>query len=158
MVPRETINFVSRESQCADGNIEIRGEKIDCFPRGQSLSHFCYIAGNFKAENSWNLSVTAVVGQHSRVNSALLPSDVIDFARFPAQRFWRKTVSLLDITWPWRTFAAIYQIWLFNIHKRIGRIHLVFAKKYLLSANCNQPLFADIRKMLGCVKIFLAKN
>ena len=27
------------------------------------------------------------VGQHSRVNSALLPSDVIDFAMLPAQRF-----------------------------------------------------------------------
>ena len=44
------------------------------------------------------------------------------------------------------------------IHKRIGRIYLVFAKKHLLSANYNQALFDDIRKMLGCVKIFLAKN
>ena len=43
----------------------------------------------------------------------------------------------------------------FVIHKRI---YLVFAKKYLLSANCNQVLFDDIRKMLSCVKIFLAKN
>ena len=42
MVPRETVNVVSRESQCADGNIEIRGEKIDCFPRGQSLSHLLH--------------------------------------------------------------------------------------------------------------------
>ena len=30
-------------------------------------------------------------------NSALLPSDVIDFAMLPAERFWRETVSLLDI-------------------------------------------------------------
>ena len=30
-------------------------------------------------------------------NSALLPSDVIDFAMLPAQRFWRETISLLDI-------------------------------------------------------------
>ena len=30
-------------------------------------------------------------------NIALLPSDVIDFAMLPAQRFWRETVSLLDI-------------------------------------------------------------
>ena len=29
--------------------------------------------------------------------SALLPSDVIDFAMLPAQRFWRETVSLLDV-------------------------------------------------------------
>ena len=31
-------------------------------------------------------------------NSALLHSDVIDFAMLPAQRFWRETVSLLDVT------------------------------------------------------------
>ena len=31
------------------------------------------------------------------VHSALLPSDVIDFAMLPAQRFWRETVSLLDV-------------------------------------------------------------
>ena len=30
-------------------------------------------------------------------NSALLPSDVIDFEMLPAQRFWRETVSLLDV-------------------------------------------------------------
>ena len=30
-------------------------------------------------------------------NSALLPFDVIDFAMLPAQRFWRGTVSLLDV-------------------------------------------------------------
>ena len=42
MVARETVTVVSRESQCADGNIEIRGEKIDCFPRGQSVSDLLY--------------------------------------------------------------------------------------------------------------------
>jgi len=30
-------------------------------------------------------------------NSALLSSDVIDFAMLPAQRFWWETVSLLDV-------------------------------------------------------------
>ena len=30
-------------------------------------------------------------------NSALLPSDVIHFAMLLAQRFWRETVSLLDV-------------------------------------------------------------
>ena len=30
-------------------------------------------------------------------NSALLPSDVIDFAMLPARRFWREKVSLLDV-------------------------------------------------------------
>ena len=33
-------------------------------------------------------------------NSALLPSDFIDFAMLPAQRFWRETVSLLDVMCP----------------------------------------------------------
>ena len=32
-------------------------------------------------------------------NSALLPSDVIDFAMLPAQRFWRETVSLVEVMW-----------------------------------------------------------
>ena len=30
-------------------------------------------------------------------NSALLPSNVIDFAMLPAQRFWLETVSLLVV-------------------------------------------------------------
>ena len=30
-------------------------------------------------------------------SSALLPFDVIDFAMLPAQRFWRETVSMLDV-------------------------------------------------------------
>ena len=33
-------------------------------------------------------------------NSALLASDVIDFATLPEARFWRETVSLLDVMWP----------------------------------------------------------
>ena len=53
----------------------------------------CYIAGN-----SWNLAVTAVVSQHSRV--AKLPSEVIDFAMLPAQRFWQQTVLLFAVMWP----------------------------------------------------------
>ena len=31
------------------------------------------------------------------VNSTLLPSDVIDFAMLPAQRFWQEKASLLDV-------------------------------------------------------------
>ena len=34
------------------------------------------------------------------VNSTLLPSDVIDFAMLPAQRFWQEKASLLDVMWP----------------------------------------------------------
>ena len=92
MVPRETVNVVSRESQCADGKIETRGEKIDCFPRGQSVCDLLY---------SWEfIKPRCNAGRWSAFagNSALLLSDVIDFARFPAQRFWRETASLLDIT------------------------------------------------------------
>ena len=33
-------------------------------------------------------------------NIALLPSDVMDFALLPAQRFWQETVSLLDVIRP----------------------------------------------------------
>ena len=33
-------------------------------------------------------------------NSALLPSNATDFAMLSAQRFWRETVSLLDVMWP----------------------------------------------------------
>ena len=67
MVPRETVNF--------DSSFE--GNKINCFLRDQSLSHFLY---------SWKFI-------KPRCNSALLPSDVIDVV----QRFWRETVSLLYI-------------------------------------------------------------
>ena len=34
----------------------------------------------------------ALAGHHS----AMLPSDIIDFAMLPSQRFWRKKVSILD--------------------------------------------------------------
>ena len=56
-----------------------------------------YIAGKFEAGNSLNLAVNS--GRRSTLvgNSTLLPSDVIDFAVLPAQRFWRETVSLLDV-------------------------------------------------------------
>ena len=54
----------------------------------------CYIAGN-----SWNLAVTAVVGQHSWVTK--LPFEVIDFAMLSALRFWQEAVSLLAVMWPW---------------------------------------------------------
>ena len=70
----------------------LEGIKINCCSRDQSLSDLLYIlAGNFEAGNSLNLFVTFAG------NSALLPSDVIDFAMFPAHRFWRETVSLLGV-------------------------------------------------------------
>ena len=44
----------------SEGNSPASGNKINCFPRDQSV--ICYIAGN-----SLHLAVTAVVGQHSRI-------------------------------------------------------------------------------------------
>ena len=58
----------------------------------------CYIAGNFEAGNSLNLAVWYRLTFAS--NSALLrllPSEVIDFAMLPAERFCRKTVSFLVV-------------------------------------------------------------
>ena len=59
-----------------------RGKQINCL----------------KLEIHWTNS-----GRRSKFagNSTFFPSDVIDFSILPAQRFWRETVSLLDIMWPW---------------------------------------------------------
>ena len=78
-------------------NIEILGEnKIICFPRDQSLSNLLY---------SWKFCSWKFIkprcngGRRSTFagDSALLPSDVIDFAMLPAQRVWQETVSLIDV-------------------------------------------------------------
>ena len=54
----------------------------------------CYIGGKFEAGNSLSLAVNS--GRRSTLvsNSTMLASDVTDFAVYPAQRFWRETVSL----------------------------------------------------------------
>ena len=68
--------------------------KIYCFLRDQSLSDSLYGWKFIKPRcNSGRLSTFAG-------NSALLPSDIIDFAMLPAQIFWCQTVSLLDVMWP----------------------------------------------------------
>ena len=54
------------------------------------------MARNFEAGSSLNLAVTAVVGEHSRVTMHCYPM-TSDFAMLPTQRFWRETVSLLDV-------------------------------------------------------------
>ena len=87
-------------------NYFFEGNKINCLPRGQSFkSDLSYIAGYFEAGSSLNLAVTAVRGSLRWAfadSSALLPSDVIDFAMLPAQRFWREKVWLLDFMWQFR--------------------------------------------------------
>ena len=62
-------------------------------PRKTSRFVICYVAGNFEAGNSLNLAVTAVVGQHLRVTVHCYPLT----SMLLAQRFWRETVSLLDV-------------------------------------------------------------
>ena len=57
----------------------------------------CYIAGNFEVGNSLKLAVNGGCRSTFAGNSASLLSDVIDFAVLPAERFWRETVSSLDV-------------------------------------------------------------
>ena len=59
---------------------------MNCLPRDQSLSDLVY--------SPRRKPFPCARGQPSLVlNSALLPSDVRDFAMLPAQRFWREIVS-----------------------------------------------------------------
>ena len=83
--PEETVNFVFWET------LRFEGNKINCFPRDQSLSDLLCSRKFMKLRcNGGHWSTFSG-------NSALLPSDVIDFAMLPAQRFWRETVALLDV-------------------------------------------------------------
>ena len=93
VVPRETVNLVSR------GTLRFQGKKINCFQRDQFLSYLFYNPRRktFSCTNLWKKILRAL---NIRGNSALLPSDVIDFELLPTQRFWRETVSLLDVMWP----------------------------------------------------------
>ena len=69
---------------------------MNCFPRDQSLSDLLYSPRKklFRVQSYENKSRQRSTFAGS---SALLPCDVIDFAMLPAQRFWRETVSLLDV-------------------------------------------------------------
>ena len=75
------------------------GNKMSCFPRDQSLSDLLY---------SWKFVKPHCNGRRWSTftgNSALLPSDVIDFAMLTTLKFWWETVSLLGVMWcrrsPW---------------------------------------------------------
>ena len=69
------------------------GNKINCFPRDQSLSDLLYSQRRHQKTQCVN------GGRRSTFagNSALLPSDVIDLQCCPLKDFWRGTVSLLDV-------------------------------------------------------------
>ena len=93
LVPRETVNFVSRDS--AEGNIEIRGKQVNRFPRDDLLYNPRRIK-NFRVQLYENKSREQSAFAD---NWALLPSDVIDFAMLPAQRIWREIVPMSDVMW-----------------------------------------------------------
>ena len=82
MVPKGTVNFVSRD--------EIEGNKIHCSPRDQSLSDLLYSKTN--GSNRWKTNdrfiETAV--NISRVTVNCFPFDVIVFAMLPAHGIWPK--------------------------------------------------------------------
>ena len=56
----------------------------------------CYIAHEEKLFSVQIYENKSCEQLSSTGNSALLPSDVIDFAMLPAQRFWLEIVLLLD--------------------------------------------------------------
>ena len=74
-------NFWRSSVERPEIKMKFEGNKIKCFPRDQTLRDLLY--------------------SPRRKNSALLSCDVIHLVVLPAQRFWRETVSLLDVMWPW---------------------------------------------------------
>ena len=74
-------NFVSRESQCFPEEqpretLKFEGNKINCFPRDQSLIELLHSTKRKTCNGNNN-------GGHPSTfagNSVLLPSDIIDFA------------------------------------------------------------------------------
>ena len=61
--------------------LRFEGNKINCFPRDQSLSDLLYSQRINHALFTCNGGLRSTFAG----NSALLPSDVIDFAMLPAQ-------------------------------------------------------------------------
>ena len=64
MVQTETVIFVSSAPLRETLGFEGEGNRINCFPRDQSLSDFFY---------SWNYDALNLVGQHSRVTVHCYP-------------------------------------------------------------------------------------
>ena len=97
MTGPENLN-VSRDE--IEGDIQIPGKKIHCFPRDQSLSDLLYS----KTKQKLNLKTAlrfqrsrATAVNISRVTVNCFPFDVIVFAMLPAHGIWWETVSLLDV-------------------------------------------------------------
>ena len=71
--------------------LRFEGSKINCFRRDQPSSDLLYSWKFMKPRcNSGCWSTFAG-------NKVELPSDVIDIAMLPTQRFWQETVSLLAV-------------------------------------------------------------
>ena len=74
--------------------LRFEGNKINCFPRDQSLSDLLYSQRRHQKKTKKNGENGDENGDENggrrstfAGNSALLPSDVIDFAMLPAKRF-----------------------------------------------------------------------
>ena len=81
--PRETLRF--------------EWNKINCFLRDQPLSDLLHSWKFWSWRNSLNLTVMAVIGQHSWVTVHCYH---LNFATCSAQRFWKERVLFLDVMWP----------------------------------------------------------
>ena len=78
--------------------LRCEGNKLNCFPKDQSLSDFLY--GPWRTKNLFWVQMYENKSPKQSTftgNIALLPSDIMDFALLPAQRFWQETASLLDV-------------------------------------------------------------
>ena len=76
--------------------LRLEGNKINCFPRDQSLSDLLYSPRRKNIFVYKFLKINLASGQHSRVTVNCYPlSDVIEFSMLPAQRFWRETASFV---------------------------------------------------------------
>ena len=106
-VPREKVNFVSRESSRFGGN------KIHCFLRDQSLSDLFYCNTETQYNRVWktrralevNINRNIIVPPFDTVWSRALAGNSKNVARFskccPLMDVWRETVCLLVVMWPW---------------------------------------------------------
>ena len=102
LVPRGTVNFVSREFQSFPrrswGKHWDSRETKFTVSQGTSRLVICYI---HQATFNWALWSRATAVNISRVTVNCFPFDVIVFAMLSAHGIWRETVSLLDVMWPW---------------------------------------------------------
>ena len=99
--------------------LRFEGNKIHCARKDQSLSDLSYskTKANFeehaeiRVETSGHLWSCATVINISRVTVCCFPFDFIVFAMLPSHGIWWKTVSFVDVMWPWKNqwMDALYQ-------------------------------------------------